>query len=154
VTTGGVTANVSGVAAQLTGAALSDGDKALLDAKGYAAYVALDVTGTVAAGETAVVTFAIPDGWDPARVVGVHIENGAVVEIPGTVSDGQFTFAVSHFSGVGIALLAETPVSDTGVLVKTYSVNTNNQTSLNTGYYLITILVARKRYRVRHLAIR
>ena len=139
----GVTATIGGVSGQLTAAALSDGDKALLDAKNFADYVALDVNGIVAEGETASVTFAIPAGWDSDRVVGIHIEDGAVVEIPGTVSDGNFTFEVSHFSGAGIALLAEDNAANTatGNLVSGVELLGSAVTTLTEGTYYMSLSV-------------
>ena len=102
-----ITITVSGVSGEVVGAPLTEEDKAVIDAAGYAAYVALDVTGTLAEGETATLTGPIPKGWDPARVVGISVEDGKVIEIAGTYADGMFTFTVDHFSAKGIALAAE-----------------------------------------------
>ena len=135
----GVSATVSGVSATLAGALLTEEDKALLDEKDYVNYIALDVAGVVAQGETALVTFAIPAHWTSGRVVGIHVEDGTVVEIPGLLQNGTLTFAVSHFSAVGIALLAETSVSKSGNLVggKVYTLNTDGVIDTNKTYLIV-----------------
>ena len=129
LTDGAMNVTVSGVSGTLSGNRLAEEDQALLDEQNYVNYIALDVTGEVAEGETAIVTFAVPNDWTSGLIVGIHVENGTVVEIPGVLRDGKFSFAVSHFSAVGIALLAETEASGTGNLVGndgyTYTLDTD-----------------------------
>jgi len=135
----GVSATVSGVSATLAGALLTEEDKALLDEKNYVNYIALDVTGVVAQGETALVTFAIPAHWTSGRVVGIHMENGAVVEIPGLLQNGTLTFAVNHFSAVGIAEIHVDSVSDEGSLPggTVYTLDTDGMNDGSEYRYLI-----------------
>ncbi|MBR2888850.1 MAG: glycoside hydrolase family 88 protein [Oscillospiraceae bacterium] len=131
----GVSATVSGVSATLAGALLTEEDKALLDEKDYVNYIALDVAGVVAQGETALVTFAIPAHWTSGRVVGIHVEDGTVVEIPGVLRDGKFSFAVSHFSPVGIAEITVPFVSGEGNLVSGVEMLGDAATTVKSGTY-------------------
>ena len=68
---------------------------------------------TVQPDATVTVTFAIPDGWDADRVVGVHIEDGTVVE------------TVSGFGGKTTALCVNIETLPTHIAGLPVAVNIN-----------------------------
>ncbi len=54
------------------------------------------------------VTLPIPSGWtDTSRIRGYYIDNGKAVTVDGTANDGKYTFAVPHFSEMGLVYLSE-----------------------------------------------
>ena len=55
------------------------------------------------------VTLPVPEGWatEDSRIRAYIIDNGAVKLISGTLSGGNYTFQVPHFSEMGLVQLAE-----------------------------------------------
>ncbi len=55
------------------------------------------------------VTLPVPEGWatEASRIHAYIIDNGAVKLISGTLSGGNYTFQVPHFSEMGLVQLAE-----------------------------------------------
>lgn len=146
-----IVGTISGVS-EVDGNALADADKTLIEAKGYDAFVAYDVNATLLEVEnaTATLTFPIPEGWDTNRIVGISVEDGTVKEIPGTISDNNFSFEIDHFSAKGIALLAEgdTVTVDPNAWVEitaptggtttyTYTLDTDGTLNANSSYIIV-----------------
>ena len=65
------------------------------------------------------VTLPVPEGWatEASRIRAYIIDNGAVKLISGTLSGGNYTFQVPHFSEMGLVQLAEGAGSTENVTV-------------------------------------
>lgn len=107
ITVGNTTVKVSGATVRES-SAIKDEDMALIEAMNYEDKRVLDIDAEIT-GEKATLSFAVPAEWQDKtdRIVGISVEGEEVKEIGGTYADGFFTFHVSHFSGKGIALTAE-----------------------------------------------
>lgn len=109
--------DATGVSVAVTGA---KGQKATVEVKKITsdftfdteAHVSYNVTpavdGKAYTGE-GTVTLPVPEGWatEDSRIHAYIIDNGAVKLISGTLSGGNYTFQVPHFSEMGLVQLAE-----------------------------------------------
>lgn len=123
----------------LTGTAVAEEDKIVIEEKAYTNFVAYDIKATITEDATAIVSIPVPKEWDATEdeLLGISVENGQVKEIKGTLSeDGIYSFEVDHFSAKGVAYNAkavaeEAVYSATGTLVgeEVYTLDTDGVTA-------------------------
>lgn len=122
----------------------SEEDLALVEENAYSDYIFFDAKATMI-GESAVVSIPVPTEWNITsadEIVGLSVENDILKEISGTLKDGIFSFEVGHFSGKGIAIVAEESgatdfVTGTGNLVGGILYQLDTDGDIDNGKYLI-----------------